>query len=143
MSDEEEVGYGKPPKKHQFKPGTSGNRKGRPRKPRRLMVPRQMHRDILKVAEMEMEVTTPAGMEKMTLGELVFFRVGKDAANGKPTAMRLWISLLADALQQRLEDHPSVQLADAMRYLCEDPTREPEPGLEGALDNMINRSKHL
>ena len=26
-----EVGYGKPPKQHQFKPGVSGNRKGRPR----------------------------------------------------------------------------------------------------------------
>ena len=24
-----EVGYGKPPKKHQFKPGQSGNRQGR------------------------------------------------------------------------------------------------------------------
>ena len=26
-----EVGYGKPPKAHQFKPGQSGNPKGRPR----------------------------------------------------------------------------------------------------------------
>ena len=26
-----EVGYGKPPKQYQFKPGVSGNRKGRPR----------------------------------------------------------------------------------------------------------------
>lgn len=26
-----EVGYGKPPKKHQFKPGQSGNPKGRPK----------------------------------------------------------------------------------------------------------------
>jgi hypothetical protein len=29
-----EVGYGKPPKKNQFKPGTSGNPKGRPKKSR-------------------------------------------------------------------------------------------------------------
>lgn len=29
--NEYEVGYGKPPKKHQFKPGFSGNKKGRPK----------------------------------------------------------------------------------------------------------------
>lgn len=29
-----EVGYGKPPKKHQFKKGKSGNVKGRPKKPK-------------------------------------------------------------------------------------------------------------
>ena len=31
MSDDYEVGYGKPPKNMQFKPGESGNPKGRPR----------------------------------------------------------------------------------------------------------------
>ena len=31
MADDYEVGYGKPPKKHQFKPGQSGNRNGRPK----------------------------------------------------------------------------------------------------------------
>ena len=31
MSRDYEIGYGKPPKKHQFKPGQSGNRKGRPK----------------------------------------------------------------------------------------------------------------
>jgi hypothetical protein len=31
MSSDDEVGYGKPPKATQFKPGQSGNRKGRPR----------------------------------------------------------------------------------------------------------------
>jgi len=32
MSDEYDVGYGKPPKKAQFKPGQSGNPRGRPKK---------------------------------------------------------------------------------------------------------------
>lgn len=31
MTDKYDVGYGKPPKKHQFKPGQSGNKKGRPK----------------------------------------------------------------------------------------------------------------
>lgn len=32
--DDYEIGYCKPPKKHQWKPGQSGNRNGRPRKPK-------------------------------------------------------------------------------------------------------------
>lgn len=32
MSDDEKVGYGKPPRKHRFQPGKSGNPKGRPKK---------------------------------------------------------------------------------------------------------------
>ena len=31
-SKDYEVGYGRPPKEYQFKPGTSGNYKGRPKK---------------------------------------------------------------------------------------------------------------
>jgi len=31
MNDEYEIGYGKPPQDHQFKPGFSGNKKGRPK----------------------------------------------------------------------------------------------------------------
>ena len=36
MSDNYEVGYGRPPKKHQFRKGESGNRKGRPKKSRSI-----------------------------------------------------------------------------------------------------------
>lgn len=32
--DDYEIGYCKPPRKYQFKPGQSGNPKGRPRKPK-------------------------------------------------------------------------------------------------------------
>jgi hypothetical protein len=35
-NNDEEVGFGRPPKQHQFKPGQSGNPKGRPPKPRYL-----------------------------------------------------------------------------------------------------------
>lgn len=31
QDDDESVGYGRPPRQHRFKPGASGNRKGRPK----------------------------------------------------------------------------------------------------------------
>jgi hypothetical protein len=33
-SDDDQVGYGKPPKRNQFKKGQSGNPSGRPKKPK-------------------------------------------------------------------------------------------------------------
>jgi hypothetical protein len=36
MSDDYEIGYGKPPKEHQFPPGQSGNKKGRPKEAKSL-----------------------------------------------------------------------------------------------------------
>jgi hypothetical protein len=46
MAEEEKVGYGKPPKAHRFKPGQSGNPKGRPkgRKNRRTVITEQLDR---------------------------------------------------------------------------------------------------
>jgi Family of unknown function (DUF5681) len=36
MTDDDEIGYGKPPKRTQFRPGQSGNPKGRPKEHRNL-----------------------------------------------------------------------------------------------------------
>jgi len=71
-----EVGYGKPPKAHQFKPGQSGNRHGRPRKPKTLTDHFER--------ELRNKLTIRVGdrTRKVTKGELLATRMVNDALNG-------------------------------------------------------------
>lgn len=71
-----EVGYGKPPKAHQFQPGQSGNRDGRPKKPKTLT-------DLFE-RELRKKVTIREGdrTRKVTKGELLATRMVNDALNG-------------------------------------------------------------
>ena len=47
-ADDDAVGYGRPPKHHQFKPGRSGNPQGRPRKTRSIeaMIKRELDQTV-------------------------------------------------------------------------------------------------
>ena len=47
-ADDHAVGYGRPPKHHQFKPGRSGNPQGRPRKTRSIeaMIKRELDQTV-------------------------------------------------------------------------------------------------
>jgi hypothetical protein len=62
MSDDYEVGYGKPPKGNQFPKGVSGNLKGRPPKVKGAFDP-------LKVLDAEREVRLKGKKRKMSSGE--------------------------------------------------------------------------
>lgn len=79
--DEDEVGYGKPPRKHRFKPGQSGNLRGRPKKTK----PDQDLRAILeKIGSEEVEIKG----QTMTLRELEFRAIQHKAAKGDVAASR-------------------------------------------------------
>lgn len=111
--DDEKVGRGKPPKHAQFKPGQSGNRKGRPRKIPRAEVPSQILEDVRLVSQMEVVIKTAKGPQKVPGSVAVMFGLMKRALDGQPTSLRIYIDLLTRAYDDNVKLDPILYLADA------------------------------
>ena len=82
------VGYGRPPKATQFKPGQSGNPKGRKRKPK--SVPAQTQ-DIM---QKKINITEGGRTKRLTFQEVILLRIANNAAKGDLKAASLVFSLI-------------------------------------------------
>ncbi|WP_424244245.1 hypothetical protein Dip510_001446 [Elusimicrobium posterum] len=95
------VGYGKPPKEHQFKPGESGNRRGRPIK---KIEARNLFNEEL-CAQLNTSVFANEGgkRKRISVKEAIARRLLSDAMNGKISAIKYIAAMTAivDADQQR------------------------------------------
>ena len=89
-SDDYEVGYKKPPVKSRFKPGNSGNPKGRPKGSKNLStILRQRLNKKVQIAE--------NGRRKMvTVEEIIVAKMVNDAAAGDAIARRETLRLIAE-----------------------------------------------
>jgi hypothetical protein len=76
LSADYETGYGKPPKKHQFQPGQSGNRKGRPRGSQNTAT---LLREIL---DRKIDVRTANTVRKISVREAMLTRFTESALKG-------------------------------------------------------------
>jgi hypothetical protein len=76
MSRDYEIGYGKPPKKHQFKPGQSGNRRGRPKGTKNTAT---LLREIL---DRKIELRIGPSVRKITVREGILTRITDRALKG-------------------------------------------------------------
>ena len=104
-----EVGYGKPPKENRFKPGQSGNPRGRPKgaKNRRPALNEERLKDIIldeayrtiKVRDGERQVSIP-------IAQAVVRSLAVNAAKGQHRAQRLFSELLVatETANKRLHD---------------------------------------
>ncbi|MEZ5654886.1 MAG: DUF5681 domain-containing protein [Sphingobium sp.] len=101
-----------PPKEHQFKPGESGNPRGRPRKFARAHIPSQIYKDFLKV--LGTTVKKPGTDEEITIMEAFFNSLAAQALKGKPTAMRLFVEYQRYALNENLRINPIFGLVDEL-----------------------------
>ena len=88
MSDDYEVGYGKPPKDTQFKPGQSGNPNGRPKGARNLKT------EIREVMQSTVTVTQDGKRKKISTRKAVVLRLTEKALSGNVQATRVLIDLM-------------------------------------------------
>lgn len=89
----EDVGYGKPPKEHQFKPGQSGNPKGRPKGSPNLL------KLISKHAAKKVSVLEVGIEKKMARMDVVILAMFNKASKGDVSAARLLIDLVQASSQ--------------------------------------------
>ena len=75
-ADEDDVGYGKPPRTHQFKPGQSGNPKGRPRGAKSEATILQ---DLL---QHKIGLSEHGKTRRITLHEAILRRIAEDCLKG-------------------------------------------------------------
>ncbi|MGJ5620419.1 DUF5681 domain-containing protein [Sulfitobacter sp. MF3-043] len=98
LPSEYEVGFGKPPSKTRFKPGQSGNPKGRPRgsKNKRRGLAEERMKDII-LDEAYRGITVRDGHRNVTLpiAQAVMRSISVNAARGQHRAQRLFAELLA------------------------------------------------
>lgn len=90
MNEEYEVGYGKPPKKNQFKKGQSGNPNGRPRKSR--------SRSTLMEEELNLQITVKEGNQTIMMrkSEAVIKQLVNKAIKGDARAAKIVLEHLEE-----------------------------------------------
>jgi hypothetical protein len=126
-----------------FTKGTSGNPKGRPRKPRRALIPSQLRKDILQVADEELELPTAKGIRRLTKQQLIITAISNGAAKGNPTCLRMWMKMLEAALEQRSAAYPTVRLIEMLLQDVEDPRFDPDPETVRLLDAHLRLTKKV
>jgi hypothetical protein len=95
-----EVGYGKPPVHSRFKPGRSGNPKGRPKGSQNRVVPtgpveERLKAIILQEAYREVPINDGKGQVTIPMAQAVVRSLAVSAAKGSQRAQRLFTQLLA------------------------------------------------
>jgi hypothetical protein len=94
MAAHYETGYGKPPKRTQFKKGRSGNPAGRPKGSQGLMALQD------KILGEKVLVTENGRRMKITKAELFMRKLWKNAMMGDPRTMRLALEQLRAATER-------------------------------------------
>ena len=93
MTNDYEIGYGKPPKKRRFKPGQSGNPRGRPPRPIRRYSRDQISEDFLASLEEKITVIRDGKKTKIPIIQAIYDQLVLKAAKGDFRSAKLVVEL--------------------------------------------------
>ena len=106
MSDKDEIGYGRPPKRTQFRKGVSGNPKGRPKESRNLAT-------VLAKALQERVVVNENGRRRtVTKLDAAVAQLVNKSASGDLAALRQLMTL-AGSTEEELPGSNETQVSEA------------------------------
>lgn len=140
MSDDP-VGRGNPPKHSQFKPGVSGNPRGRRRKLPRADIPSQIGKDFRRIAETPVSATRNGRRVKSSYFEVVLMSIFKQAAEGKISQQKLVLQYFGAALAENLERLPDLANIDAFEAAMIARDAPLDEVFQHLIDNLTRRSK--
>ena len=102
---ENDVGYGKPPKNNQFKPGQSGNPKGRPKKTISVQVPSSanLRATIIETMLHPVEYKENGARQKIPMIKAILLSQANVALSGSVYAARFLLTLTKTAIAENDE----------------------------------------
>jgi Family of unknown function (DUF5681) len=103
MSKQDDVGYGKPPTKHQFKKGKSGNPSGRPKRPK-LKPLLDFEQNLIAELKSLVTIIEDGKKKKITKLEAIQKSVIAQALKGDKTATKLVVNYLQKLPKYAFED---------------------------------------
>jgi len=106
------IGYKKPPKKHRFKKGQSGNPSGRPKGRARLS------ETFLSILEERIPVTAGGRKQYMCRAEAFANQIVKGAANGDAQMTRFLFDLLAQYDSENFSPVTEIRLTELETQVC-------------------------
>lgn len=92
-----EVGYCRPPKEHQFKPGTSGNYKGRPKKKS------SFRSDLAEVVEKQVSIKINGAYQTVSVRKAILEILVAKALRDDSAALKLLVNLLDSQPEEQEE----------------------------------------
>lgn len=108
-----EVGYGKPPKAHQFKPGHSGNKKGRPKGSKGLKT------DLKDVLQETLPLTINGKKQHVTKQKAMVMATITKAIKGDTKATNVVVGMILKLLPDELQDTGADELSKTDQEILE------------------------
>ena len=137
-----EVGYGKPPESTRFKPGQSGNPKGRPKGLQNLET------DLLEMLRAPVEIKNANGTRTITVQQAALHTLAAKAREGDTRAIQQLINLILRSPKGNNSEAPAIVLDNDDRaildeYYYDRRAREAEQAASGSLPTQPARSNSV